>query len=173
MLGAQAIGVDGVEKRIDVVATAIHGHMDVWDLAELDLCYAPPFSSAKDPVNMAGFMASNIMDGIVDQVGWDRALAPAENEVVLDVRTDAEVARGRLDYSIHIPVDSLRDRLGELPKDKRILVHCLSGLRSYLACRILSQHGFDCANVAGGWAFHQAAVSDVSPIARNVGPCGL
>ena len=173
VLGAQAIGVDGVEKRIDVVATAIHGHMDVWDLAELDLCYAPPFSSAKGPVNMAGFMASNIMDGIVDQVGWDRALAPAENEVVLDVRTDAEVARGRLDYSIHIPVDSLRDRLGELPKDKRILVHCLSGLRSYLACRILSQHGFDCANVAGGWAFHQAAVSDVSPIARNVGPCGL
>lgn len=173
VLGAQAIGTEGVEKRVDVIATAIHGHLSVWDLAELDLCYAPPFSSAKDPVNMAGFMASNLMNGLVDQVGWDRALAPAENEIVLDARTDAEYARGHIDGALHIPLDELRDRLDELPKDKRLLVHCLSGLRSYLACRILSQHGFACANVAGGWVFYQAAASDVSPISRGVGPCGL
>ena len=173
VLGAQAIGLDGVEKRIDVVATAIHAHMNVWDLAELDLCYAPPFSSAKDPINMAGFMATNIMEGIVEQVGWDRALNPADNEVVLDTRTDGEYAHGHIEGAIHIPVDELRERLGELPRDKRLLVHCLSGLRSYIACRILSQHGFACANVAGGWAMYQAASSDASAIARNVGPCGL
>lgn len=154
ILGAQAVGKSGVEKRIDVIATAIHAHMTGQDLAELDLTYAPPYSSAKDPVNMAGFIISNIMGGIVQQVQWDRALNLQEDEVLLDTRKQAERDRGHVPGSLFIPVDELRGRLNELPRDKRILVHCQSGVRSYIACRILAQNGFDCANVAGGWAFY-------------------
>ncbi len=154
ILGAQALGKDGVEKRIDVLACAIHAGMTAHDLAELDLTYAPPYSSAKDPVNMAGFMISNIVDGLVDQVQWSHALMLGKNEVLLDVRTPSEFERGSVSGALHIPVDELRERIDELPKDKRIIVHCQSGLRSYFACRILSQHGFDCANVAGGYIFY-------------------
>ena len=173
ILGAQAVGEDGVEKRIDVVATALHGKMDAYDLAELDLCYAPPFSSAKDPVNMAGFMICNILDGQVAQVTWDEALNAPHDAVLVDVRTDGEYQKGHIDDAIHIPVDDLRARIGELPKDKRLLVHCQSGLRSYLACRMLAQLGYDCANVAGGWVFYQAATTDEEQKSRDVGPCGM
>jgi rhodanese-related sulfurtransferase len=173
ILGAQAVGKDGVEKRIDVIATGIHARMTGHDLAELDLAYAPPFSSAKDPVNMAGFMISNIVDGLVEQVHWDRALNLQEGEVLLDVRTPAERGKGCISGTLHIPVDELRSRLGELPKEKRILVHCQSGVRSYIACRILTQHGFDCANVAGGWAFYVSVYQSRQQDGAGKGSCGL
>ena len=173
ILGAQAVGKDGVEKRIDVIATAIHARMTGHDLAELDLAYAPPFSSAKDPVNMAGFMISNIVDGLVEQVQWDRALALTDDEMLLDVRTPAERGRGCIAGTLHIPVDELRERMGELPREKRIFVHCQSGVRSYIACRVLSQNGFSCANVAGGWAFYASIYQNKLQDGIGKGSCGL
>ena len=173
ILGAQAVGEDGAEKRIDVVATAIHGGMDAYDLAELDLCYAPPFSSAKDPVNMAGFMICNILDGQVAQVQWDEALDLPDDTVLVDVRTDGEHSRGCVEGALHIPVDELRERVGELPQGKRLYVHCQTGLRSYVACRILAQLGFECANVAGGYVYLEALTTDAQQKSQDVGPCGL
>lgn len=173
ILGAQIIGADGVDKRIDVLATAIRANMGAADLTELDLAYAPPYSSAKDPVNMAGFMIENILEGRVRQTDWRRALAPGEHEALLDTRTDGEFARGSLPGALHIPVDELRSRLGELPRDKRLAVFCQSGLRSYLACRILAQHGYDCANVAGGYGFYQETMLDEERRRAGVADCGV
>lgn len=173
ILGAQAIGMDGVDKRIDVLATAIRAHMDATDLTELDLAYAPPYSSAKDPVNMAGYLIENILEGRVEQVDWNRAIAPAGDEVVLDTRTAGEYARGAVDGALHIPLDELREHLDELPRDKRLLVYCQSGLRSYVACRILAQHGFACANVAGGYGFYQETRLDAERRRTDVADCGI
>jgi NADPH-dependent 2,4-dienoyl-CoA reductase/sulfur reductase-like enzyme/rhodanese-related sulfurtransferase len=140
--GAQAVGQDGVEKRIDVISTAMQGKLTVEDLAELELCYAPPVGSAKDPVNIAGMAAENIMDGFVQQIQWDQ-LEEAQkdpNTIILDVRNPGEVAAGKLiDGAINIPLPELRDRIGEVPKDKKIVVSCMSGQRAYYACRILLQ----------------------------------
>lgn len=176
ILGGQAIGRGGVDKRIDVLAVAVRARMTASDLAELDLAYAPPYSSAKDPVNMAGFMIENILEGLVDQVSWDEALALSaadENVALLDTRTAGEHARGGVEGALHIPVDELRERLEELPRDKRLLVFCSSGLRSYVSCRILAQHGFTCANIAGGYSFH-AQVERGSAVPHTcVGDCGL
>lgn len=176
ILGGQAIGRGGVDKRIDVLAVAVRARMTASDLAELDLAYAPPYSSAKDPVNMAGFMIENILEGLVDQVGWGEALALSaddENVALLDTRTAGEHARGGVEGALHIPVDELRERLEELPRDKRLLVFCASGLRSYVSCRILAQHGFTCANIAGGYSFH-AHVERGSAVPHTcVGDCGL
>ncbi len=176
ILGGQAIGRGGVDKRIDVLAVAIRARMGASDLTELDLAYAPPYSSAKDPVNMAGFMIENILDGLVDQVTWDEALALAASSddiALLDTRTAGEHARGGIDGALHVPVDELREHLDELPRDKRLLVFCASGLRSYVACRVLSQHGFACANVAGGYGFH-TQVKRGSAVAHTcIGDCGL
>lgn len=173
ILGAQAIGMAGVDKRIDVLATAIRAHMDATDLTELDLAYAPPYSSAKDPVNMAGYLIENILEGRVEQVDWNRAIAPAGDEVVLDTRTAGECARGAVDGALHIPLDELREHLDELPRDKRLLVYCQSGLRSYVACRILAQHGFACANVAGGYGFYQETRLDAERRRTDVADCGV
>ena len=175
ILGAQAVGRAGVDKRIDVLAVAIRAGMTAADLTELDLAYAPPFSSAKDPVNMAGFMIENILDGLVQQVGWEEAItaARAGEALLLDTRTAGEHARGGVEGALHIPVDELRERMGELPRDARLLVFCASGLRSYVACRILSQHGFACANVAGGYGFHEQVSAGSAPAHSNVGDCGL
>ncbi|WP_195419557.1 FAD-dependent oxidoreductase [Collinsella sp. D33t1_170424_A12] len=173
ILGAQAIGMDGVDKRIDVLATAIRAHMDATDLTELDLAYAPPYSSAKDPVNMAGYLIENILEGRVEQVDWNRAIAPAGDEVVLDTRTAGEYARGAVDGALHIPLDELREHLDELPRDKHLLVYCQSGLRSYVACRILAQHGFACANVAGGYGFYQETRLDAERRRTDVADCGV
>lgn len=173
ILGAQAIGMDGVDKRIDVLATAIRAHMDATDLTELDLAYAPPYSSAKDPVNMAGYLIENILEGRVEQVDWNRAIAPADDEAVLDTRTAGEHARGAVDGALHIPLDELREHLDELPRDKRLLVYCQSGLRSYVACRILAQHGFACANVAGGYGFYQETRLDAERRRTGVADCGI
>ncbi|MDL2274470.1 FAD-dependent oxidoreductase, partial [Oscillospiraceae bacterium OttesenSCG-928-G22] len=152
VLGAQIVGFDGVDKRMDVVATAIRLNATVYDLTELELCYAPPFSSAKDPVNMAGFAAENILSGRVKQFHWHDvpALQQRTDVTLLDVRTPAEYERGHIDGTVHIPLDSLRDSLGRLDPSKPIYVNCQSGLRSYIACRILSQNGFDCYNLGGG-----------------------
>ncbi|AOL36282.1 MULTISPECIES: CoA-disulfide reductase [Geobacillus] len=153
--GAQAVGKEGVDKRIDVIATAIKGGLTVRDLPDLELAYAPPFSSAKDPVNMVGYVASNIMDGLVETVQWheiDRIVE--EGGVLIDVRTAEETARGMIRGSIHIPLDELRDRLHELPKEKPIYVTCQVGLRGYIAARILRQHGFRAINVDGGYRLY-------------------
>ena len=162
ILGAQIVGFEGVDKRIDVFATAIRAHMTVYDLAELELSYAPPYSSAKDPVNMAGYVASNILDGLVKQYHWhDVSSLPKDGSVtLLDVRTSAEYARGHIEGTLHIPVDDLREHLRELDPQKPIYINCQSGLRSYIACRILSGYGFDCYNLSGGWRFYDLVIRD-------------
>lgn len=162
IIGAQIVGFDGVDKRMDVIASAIRFGAKVTDLAELELCYAPPYSSAKDPVNMAGFVAENIISGKVKQFFWhDVENLPRDGSVtLLDVRTATERARGHIDGFMHIPLDSLRERINELPKDKPVYVHCNSGLRSYIACRILAGNGFDCYNLAGGWRLYESVMNE-------------
>ena len=163
IIGAQIIGKEGTDKRIDVLAVAIKAGMSAYDLTELDLAYAPPYASAKDPINMAGYMIENIREGMVTQISWDEAFKRISSDpqaMILDTRTPNEYAQNHLDGVTHIPLDEMRERLDELPQDKTILVHCASGLRSYLACRILSQKGFACANIAGGFTFYQALQRD-------------
>ena len=162
IIGAQIVGFDGVDKRMDVIASAIRFGAKVTDLAELELCYAPPYSSAKDPVNMAGFVAENIISGKVKQFFWhDVENLPRDGSVtLLDVRTATERARGHIDGFMHIPLDSLRERINELPKDKPVYVHCHSGLRSYIACRILAGNGFDCYNLSGGWRLYESVMNE-------------
>ncbi|MEG0048817.1 MAG: FAD-dependent oxidoreductase [Clostridia bacterium] len=158
ILGAQIVGRDGVDKRCDVLATAIHAGMTAADLTKLELCYAPPYSSAKDPVNMAGFVIENVLGGLVKQFHWhDVDALPRDGSVqLLDVRTVSEVRRGKIEGFQNIPLDELRERIAELTPQKPIYVHCHSGLRSYLACRILSGHGFDCYNLSGGYRLYSA-----------------
>ena len=174
LLGAQIVGCEGVDKRIDVLAAAIHAGVKATQLKDLDLAYAPPYSSAKDPVNMAGFMADNIAGGILKQ--WhleDVPTLPQDGSVtLLDVRTAAEYSRGHLEGFQNIPVDELRDRLGELRPGRPVYVICQSGLRSYIACRILAGHGFDAYNFSGGFRFYDAVVNDRCLIERAA-PCGM
>lgn len=174
LLGAQIVGTDGVDKRIDVLATALRAGLTGPQLAELELAYAPPFSSAKDPVNMAGFMIENVLSGKVRQLHYaDLDNLPDDGSVfLLDVRTPAEYARGHAPGFVNIPVDSLRERLGELPQGRTLIVMCQSGLRSYIACRILSGHGYDCRNFTGGYRFYAMASKEL-PGKRQAQPCGL
>lgn len=160
LLGAQIVGFSGVDKRCDVLATAIRFGATAVDLTRLELCYAPPFSSAKDPVNMAGFVIENIVTGKLKCFHWhDVAALPRDGSVVLlDVRTPSEYARGGIGGFTNIPLDSLRGRLGEIPVGKKVYVHCQSGMRSYIACRILTQNGFDCYNLSGGYRLWSAVV---------------
>lgn len=162
LLGAQIVGFDGVDKRMDVLATAIRFGAKVTDLANLELCYAPPFGSAKDPVNMAGFVAENVISGKIKQVFWhDVEDLPRDGSVtLLDTRTKTEAARGMIDGFINIPLDSLRENLDQIPKDKPVYVHCHSGLRSYIACRILTGNGYDCYNLAGGWRLYESVINE-------------
>lgn len=164
ILGAQAVGYDGVDKRIDVIATAIRAGMTVYDLQELELCYAPPYSSAKDPVNMAGYVASNMLKGDVKVIHWDEIEKLDKNKSVLvDVRTEMEYTMGTIDNAMNIPVDDLRDRLNEIPKDKEIIIFCQVGLRGYLACRILEQNGYkNVKNLSGGYKTYFPAVQKQS-----------
>lgn len=148
VLGAQAVGGDGVDKRIDVIATAIQFGATVEDLTGLDLTYAPPFGAAKDPVHMAAFIAQNDLNGFTPIVQWDDDF---EGKQRVDVRSAAEVEGMHMPHTIHIPVDELRGRIGELDPQKPTVVNCQSGLRSHIATRILKQHGFrEVANVTGG-----------------------
>ena len=156
ILGAQAVGASGIDKRIDVLAIAMRAGLTVYDLRDQELCYAPPYGSAKDPVNYAGFVASNVLDGDMAICHVSDVLDPGEEQRLLDVRTPAEVAAGTIPGSRNIPIDELRDRLDELSTDKEYLVFCQVGLRGYLAGRILTQHGYRCRNLTGGYKTYQA-----------------
>ncbi|MGI6721510.1 MAG: FAD-dependent oxidoreductase [Anaerovoracaceae bacterium] len=172
ILGAQIVGYEGVDKRIDVIATAIFAGLKVTQLKDLDLAYAPPYSSAKDPVNMAGFMAENIEDGLVKQFYWEEIEGLRKREVtLLDVRTPEEYAEGAAAGFRNIPLDELRERLNEVPQDKPVYVMCQSGQRSYIACRLLSQKGYDCYNFSGGYRFYQSIFDDREP-GSSAYPCG-
>ena len=174
LLGAQIVGRGGVDKRIDVLATAIRSGMKATELAELDLAYAPPYSSAKDPVNMAGFMIENITEGSVKQFHWTdmETLARDGSVTLLDVRTAGEYRRGHADGFVNLPVDELRERLEEIDRSKPVYVMCQSGLRSYVACRLLSQHGFDCYNFSGGYRFYEMVTRERLACASSY-PCGM
>lgn len=162
LLGAQIVGSEGVDKRIDVLAAAIHAGMTATELKELDLAYAPPYYSAKDPVNMAGFMIENISNGILKQFHLeDVETLPRDGSVtLLDVRTTGEYRCGHIDGFRNIPVDELRERLDELEKEKPVYVVCQSGLRSYIATRILAGHGYNAYNFSGGFRFYDAVMND-------------
>lgn len=150
--GAQVVGEDGVDKRIDVISTAIKGNLTVFDLTEIELSYAPPFSSAKDPVNMAGYVATNIMDGDVKTIQWHEIDEIVENGgLLIDVREPIEREMGFIKGSINIPLGDIRERINEIPKDQTIYVSCQVGLRGYLASRSLSENGYDVKNLDGGW----------------------
>ena len=174
LLGAQIVGYEGVDKRIDVLATAIRAGMKATDLKELDLAYAPPYSSAKDPVNMAGFMIDNIANGVLKQ--WhleDVENLPRDGSVtLLDSRTVGEYAQGYIDGFKNIPVDELRERLDEVEKGKPVYVICQSGLRSYIASRILEGNGYTAYNFAGGFRFYDAVTNDRALIERATA-CGM
>ncbi|HDS84685.1 MAG TPA: pyridine nucleotide-disulfide oxidoreductase [Phycisphaerales bacterium] len=157
ILGAQAVGADGADKRIDVIAVALRAGLTVQDLQHLELCYAPPYGSAKDPVNYAGFVAGSVLNGDMSICHAEEMVNPAPNQLLLDVRTAGEVETGTIPGAVCIPLDELRGRLNELPHDKEILVICQVGLRGYLACRILSQHGYRCRNLTGGYKTYCAA----------------
>ncbi len=174
LLGAQIVGYEGVDKRIDVLATAIHAGLNAADLAELDLAYAPPYSSAKDPVNMAGFLIDNIARGLVKQFRFEELsrLPRDGSATLLDVRTVQEYGQGHVDGFRNIPVDELRQRLGELDRDKPVYIMCQSGLRSYIAARILTGSGFACSHFAGGFRFYEAVACDRRLIA-SAAPCGM
>lgn len=174
LLGAQIIGYDGVDKRIDVLATAMNAGMSALELKDLDLAYAPPYSSAKDPVNMAGFMIDNIEKGILKQFFWDEVgeLPDDDSVVLLDARTPEEYGRGHINGFINIPLDDLRNRIDEVKKGLPVYVICQSGLRSYLACRILQQNGFDCYNFSGGYRLYETIYKDCF-VAKQSYPCGM
>lgn len=174
LLGAQIVGYEGVDKRIDVLAAAMYAGLTALQLKDLDLAYAPPYSSAKDPVNMAGYMMDNIANGTVKQFHWDEidGLLRDGSVTLLDTRTAGEYKGGHADGFINIPLDELRGRLKELPLDKPVYVMCQSGLRSYLACRILSQNGFDCYNFSGGYRLY-ASITEDRCAAEQAFPCGM
>lgn len=174
LLGAQIVGREGVDKRIDVLATAIRGGISAVGLKELDLAYAPPYSSAKDPVNMAGFLIENLLSGLVKQFHLeDVAELPRDGSVtLLDTRTREEFQAGHIDGFVNIPVDELRERMGEIPAGRPVYAICQSGLRSYIACRILTANGYDCRNFSGGFRFYEAVTADRGLIRQSTA-CGM
>ncbi len=162
ILGAQIVGQEGVDKRIDVLSTAMVGKIPACGLKKLELSYAPPFSSAKDPVNVLGLMVENIKDGLVRQFFHDEVerIASEEDVLLVDVRTPMEYEMGHIPNSINIPVDQLRQRYPELPKEKKIALICESALRSYVAYRFLSQLGYSCRHLAGGYRLYRTWLDD-------------
>lgn len=174
LLGAQIAGFEGVDKRIDVLATAIRAGMKAYELTELDLAYAPPYSSAKDPVNMAGYIIENIKNGIVKQWYYenDKTLPRDGSVTLLDTRTSLEYSMGHAEGFVNLPVDELRERIKELDKSKPVYVICQSGLRSYIASRILIGNDFDAYNFAGGFRFY-AAVHNDKALNKKSTPCGM
>ena len=174
LLGAQIIGYEGVDKRIDVLATAIHAGLNATQLKDLDLAYAPPYSSAKDPVNMAGFMIDNIAKGTLKQWHLEDMdkISRDKDVVLLDVRTVGEFSMGHIDGFKNIPVDELRERISEIEKGKPVYLICQSGLRSYIASRILEGNGYETYNFSGGFRFYDAVVNDRALIERAYA-CGM
>ncbi|MBF0408242.1 MAG: FAD-dependent oxidoreductase [Candidatus Riflebacteria bacterium] len=172
IFGAQIVGSDGVDKRIDVFATAIAGKMTVDDLVDLELAYAPPFGSAKDPVNLAGMIAQNILNGKHRPIFVEELdKMQSGSYLLLDVRSPGEAANAKIPGSVNIPVDSLRERISELPKDKEIIIYCQVGLRGYVAARILMQKGFNCRNLIGGYKtwtmYHTEAICEI-PVPKQI-----
>lgn len=174
LLGAQIAGYEGVDKRIDVIAAAIRVGMTADKLAELELAYAPPYSSAKDPVNMAGFMIENLETEKVAQFHWNEVekLKCDGSMTLIDVRTAEEFDSGHIKGFFNIPVDELREHIEEFDIKKPVYVVCQSGLRSYIACCILSQHGFECYNLSGGYGFYSAVMHE-KQMAKSAYPCGM
>ena len=174
LLGAQIVGYEGVDKRIDVLAAALRAGMKATELKELELAYAPPYSSAKDPVNMAGFLIDNLARGLLKQWRLEEAASlPQDGSVtLLDTRTAEEYAQGHIDGFFNLPVDELREHLDELDPGKPVYVICQSGLRSYIACRILSGHGFTCYNFSGGFRFYDA-VTHERVLTEKATACGM
>ena len=171
VLGAQAVGQDGVDKRIDVLATAIRAGMTVYDLEHLELSYAPPYGSAKDPVNYAGFAAANVLRGDCPHVHAADVVEPKPGRVLLDIRRDEEALLGILPDAVHIPLHELRDRLGELDKSIEYIPYCKVGMRGYLAVSILRQNGFHAKNLDGGTCIYAMATgAKLAPIAIDE-PC--
>ena len=174
LLGAQIVGYEGVDKRIDVLAASIHAGLDAIGLKDLELAYAPPYSSAKDPVNMAGFMIENISQGTLRQFHLEDVPGLLQDDSVtrLDVRTAGEYARGHIEGFSNIPVDELRERLSEIAPERPVYVICQSGLRSYIATRILAGNGFECYNFSGGFRFYDTVTNEKEMI-EEAYPCGM
>jgi rhodanese-related sulfurtransferase len=154
ILGAQAVGTEGVEKRIDVIAMAIQKNGTVFDLEEAELCYAPQYGSAKDPVNLAGMIAANVLRGFLPLAQWEDA--KESGAYILDVRTEYEYNNGHYPDAVNIPLDRIRDRVNELPENREIWAYCYQGQRSYYATRILLENGFNVKNIAGGYLLYKA-----------------
>ncbi len=174
LLGAQIIGYEGVDKRLDIISAAMSGALKADRLKELELAYAPPYSSAKDPVNMAGFIIDNIENARLGQFHWDElpGISNDGSVIRLDVRTRAEYELSHIEGFINIPLDDLRERLSELERGKPVYVICQSGIRSYIACRVLAQNGFECYNFSGGYGFYRA-VSEERLCGESGYPCGM
>ena len=160
VLGGQAIGVDGVDKRVDVIAVAVRAGLTVYDLEELELVYAPPYGSAKDPVNYAGFVAANVLRGDAKHFHAEEIERLKDNQKLLDVRTAEEIEAGAIPGAMHIPLHEIRDRIGELSKDKEYMIYCATGLRSYLAYRIFAQHGIKASSLDGGYRTYNMAMAN-------------
>jgi len=157
ILGAQIVGIDGVDKRIDVLATALHAGMNVDNLTEIELAYAPQYGTGKDAVNIAGYVAGNIVEGDVEVFHPDEIERSVQDGgFLLDVRTVGEFRRGHIEGATNIPIDEIRDRVGELPTNRTILVCCLTGTRSYFVCRTLKQLGYQAVNLSGGYMIYCA-----------------
>lgn len=162
VLGAQAVGEKGVDKTIDVFATAIHGQMTVNDLTELELAYAPPFNSAKAPVNLIGYASENLLDGNVQNVQWNEVdQLVKQGTMLIDVRTEQEYGNGTIQGAVNIPLDDLRERLSEIPKNRDLIVTCQVGLRGYLAARILAQNGYSVKNLDGGYKLYSSVFPQI------------
>jgi len=171
ILGAQAVGTKGVDKRIDVLAVALRAGLTVFDLQDLELCYAPPFGSAKDPVNYAGFVAANVIDGDMPICHVSDVIEPRDDQYLIDVRTPGEVQAGTIPGAVNLPIDELRERLDEIPKDKELLIFCQVGLRGYLACRLLNQRGYTARNLTGGYKTYrevEGITSDEEPFSKEM-----
>jgi len=163
LYGAQLVGLEGVDKRVDVLATAIHGGLTVFDLEELELAYAPPYGSARDPVNLIGFLAGNMLRGDLKTVDWNQVIDLDKNKfTILDTRDEEELTLGHIEGAINIPLSQLRQRMQEIPRSKPILVYCQVGQRGYFACRALEQSGYDAVNLNGGYKTYAHAVGEQS-----------
>jgi len=173
LYGAQIVGYDGVDKRLDQIALLIKQQGTVYDLIQLEHAYAPPFSSAKDPIAIAGYVAENILLKRVNIITW-RQLQQAQDGIILDVRTPDEFSLGAIPGAVNIPIDGIRDRLNEIPQDKNIYIYCAVGLRGYLASRVLMQHGFNNVfNLSGGYKLYQAATTPVVLNDKDIIACSL
>ena len=163
ILGAQIVGESGVDKRIDVIALAIQAKLPIYELAKAELSYAPPFGSAKDPINMIGYICENLKNKLVEQFHIEdiESLKKDKNNLFIDVRNEDEYQSGHIDGAINIPLDELRNHLNEIDKNKTLCINCQSALRSYIACRILSQHGFKCKHLSGGYRIYSNYMNDL------------